>query len=55
MPSASVVCYDEVMEGLVTNACLVRGGRERLFLWVLLSLLLSCLPFVFDDAVVVIV
>ncbi|CAM9881836.1 unnamed protein product, partial [Hapterophycus canaliculatus] len=23
MPAASVVCYDEVMEGLVTNACLV--------------------------------
>ncbi len=25
MPPASVVCYDEVMEGLVTHACLVRA------------------------------
>lgn len=27
VPSASVVCYDEVMEGLVTNASLVSLGK----------------------------
>lgn len=44
MPPGSVVCYDEVMEGLVTNASLVSRANERELVsesWVEPCLLLS--------------
>lgn len=44
MPPGSVVCYDEVMEGLVTNASLVsRAINVSLCLRAGLSLVFSCL------------